>query len=206
MYAPGHYDLAAFAVGVVERDAVLGPERVREGDVVLALPSSGLHSNGYSLARKALLDPAHAGLGLHDPLPGGRGETVGEVLLTPTRIYARAFGVLRGLAGAPVHAAAHITGGGLVENPPRVLPAGLGIELDLGGVPRQPVFEAIAAQGVGVDEMRLTFNCGVGMLLVVEAAAVAAVRSALAGIDEPSFLVGRVVARGDDAPAVAFAS
>jgi phosphoribosylformylglycinamidine cyclo-ligase len=206
MYAPGHYDLAAFAVGVVERDAVLGPERVREGDVVLALPSSGLHSNGYSLARKALLDPAHAGLGLHDPLPGGRGETVGEVLLTPTRIYARAFGVLRGLAGGPVHAAAHITGGGLVENPPRVLPAGLGIALDLAAVPRQAVFEAIAAQGVGVDEMRLTFNCGVGMLLVVEAAAVDTVRSALAASDEPSFPVGRVVARGADAPAVVFAS
>lgn len=206
MYAPGHYDLAAFAVGVVERDAVLGPARVREGDVVLALPSSGLHSNGYSLARKALLDPAHAGLGLHDPWPGGRGETVGEVLLTPTRIYARAFGVLRGLAGAPVHAAAHITGGGLVENPPRVLPEGLGIELHLGGFPRPPVFDAIAAQGVGEDEMRLTFNCGVGMLLVVEAAAVAAVRSALAGIDEPVFDVGRVVARGPEAPAVVFAA
>lgn len=206
MYAPGHYDLAAFAVGVVERDAVLGPARVREGDAVLALPSSGLHSNGYSLARKALLDPAHGGLSLHDPLPGGHGRTVGETLLEPTRIYAPAFATLRALPGAPVHAAAHITGGGLVENPPRVLPPGLAIELDLSGVPRPAVFQAIAAQGVTEDEMRLVFNCGVGMLLVVEADAVGAVQNALAARDEPSFSVGRVVRRGGMAPAVVFAA
>jgi phosphoribosylformylglycinamidine cyclo-ligase len=204
MYAAGHYDLAAFAVGVVERDAVLGPARVREGDAVLALPSSGLHSNGYSLARKALLDPLHAGLGLHDPWPGGHGQTVGEVLLTPTRIYAPAFAALRGLPGAPVHAAAHITGGGLVENPPRVLPPGLALALDLTPVPCPAVFDAIAAQGVRVDEMRRTFNCGVGMLLLVEAAAVDAVQLALAAVDEPSFQVGRVVDRGPHAPAVVF--
>lgn len=206
MYAPGHYDLAAFAVGVVERARVLGPERVREGDVVLALPSSGLHSNGYSLARKALLDPAHAGLSLTDPLPGNPGSTVGEALLTPTRIYAPAFAVLRVLGGAPLHAAAHITGGGLIENPPRVLPPGLGMTLDLSSVPRPPVLAAIAAQGVSEDELRLTFNCGVGMLLVVEADAVDPVQLALAAIDEPSFHVGRVVARSGDAPAVTFAS
>jgi phosphoribosylformylglycinamidine cyclo-ligase len=204
MYAPGHYDLAAFAVGVVERDAVLGPARVREGDAVLALPSSGLHSNGYSLARKALLDPAHGGMSLQDPLPGGRGQTVGEALLVPTRIYAQAFATLRALPGAPVHAAAHITGGGLVENPPRVLPPGLAIELDLSGVPRPAVLDAIAAQGVSVDEMRLVVNCGVGMLLVVEADAVGTVQTALAAQDEASFPVGRVVRRGADAPAVSF--
>lgn len=204
MYSPGHYDLAAFAVGVVERDAVLGPDRVREGDVVLALPSSGLHSNGYSLARKALLHPEHGGLQLHDPLPGGHGQTVGEALLEPTRIYAPAFATLRALPEAPVHAAAHITGGGLVENPPRVLPPGLAIELSLAAVPRPAVFQAIAAQGVTEDEMRLVFNCGVGMLLVVDAAAVSAVQTALAARDEPSFEVGRVVTRGAHAPAVLF--
>jgi phosphoribosylformylglycinamidine cyclo-ligase len=206
MYAPGHYDLAAFAVGVVERDAVLGPARVREGDVVLALPSSGLHSNGYSLARKALLDPAHGGLALSDPLPGGRGQTVGEALLVPTRIYAPAFASLRVLPGAPLHAAAHITGGGLVENPPRVLPPGLAIELDLGPVPRLPVLDAIAAQGVAQDEMRLVFNCGVGMLLLVDPDAVGNVQTTLAARDEPSFTVGRVVRRGARAPAVVFVS
>jgi phosphoribosylformylglycinamidine cyclo-ligase len=206
MYAPGHYDLAAFAVGVVERDAVLGPARVKEGDAVLALLSSGLHSNGYSLARKALLDPAHGGLGLHDPLPGGHGRTVGETLLEPTRIYAQAFATLRVLPGSPVHAAAHITGGGLVENPPRVLPPGLAIELDLSSVPRPAVFHAIAAQGVSEDEMRLVFNCGVGMLVVVDPDAVGAVQNALAARDEPSFQVGRVVRRGGMAPAVVFTS
>jgi phosphoribosylformylglycinamidine cyclo-ligase len=204
MYAAGHYDLAAFAVGVVERSAVLGPARVREGDAVLALPSSGLHSNGYSLARKALLHPEHGGLALHDALPGGQGETVGEVLLTPTRIYAPAFATLRALPGAPVHAAAHITGGGLVENPPRVLPPGLAIELSVSAVPRPQVFHAIAAQGVHEDEMRLVFNCGVGMLLVVDAEAVGAVQAALAAQREPSFEVGRVVRRGTHAPAVVF--
>lgn len=205
MYAPGHYDLAAFAVGVVERDAVLGPARVKEGDAVIALPSSGLHSNGYSLARKALLDPAHGGLALGDPLPGGDGRSVGEALLEPTRIYAGAFATLKALPGAPLHAAAHITGGGLVENPPRVLPEGLGIELDLSGVPRPAVFDAIAAQGVSEDEMRLVFNCGVGMLLVVEAAEADAVRAALAAKGEASFAVGRVTRRVGDAPAVVFA-
>jgi phosphoribosylformylglycinamidine cyclo-ligase len=204
MYAPGHYDLAAFAVGVVERDAVLGPARVKEGDAVIALPSSGLHSNGYSLARKALLDSAHGGLSLGDPLPGGDGKSVGEALLEPTRIYAAAFATLKALPGAPLHAAAHITGGGLVENPPRVLPEGLGIELELAGVPRPAVFDAIAAQGVSVDEMRLVFNCGIGMLLVVEADAADAVQSALAAKGEPSFPVGRAVRRAAGAPAVAF--
>ncbi len=206
MYAPGHYDLAAFAVGVVEREAVLGPQRVREGDVVLALPSSGLHSNGYSLARKALLDPAHGGLALHDPLPGGHGETVGEALLTPTRIYAQAFAALRRLPGSPLHAAAHITGGGLIENPPRVLPPDLAITLDLSAFARPPVFDAIAAQGVGEGEMRLTFNCGVGMLLVVDPDGVEAVRAALAAAHEPAFVVGRVVSRGAEAAAVVFSS
>lgn len=204
MYAPGHYDLAAFAVGVVERDATLGPARVREGDVVLALPSSGLHANGYSLARKALLDPAYGGLALEDRLPGGD-QTVGEALLTPTRIYASAMAALRVLPGAPLHAAAHITGGGLIDNPPRVLPDTLALALDLSPVPGPAVFAAIAAQGVDRAQMRRTFNCGIGMLLLVDADAAEAVQRALAGIDEPSFTVGRVVARDPGAPAVTFA-
>ncbi|MCA9655100.1 MAG: phosphoribosylformylglycinamidine cyclo-ligase [Myxococcales bacterium] len=207
MYAEGHYDLAAFAVGVVERDAVLGPERVREGDALLALPSAGLHSNGYSLARKALLDPAHAGLGLDDPLPGGSGETVADALLVPTRIYARAMAACTALPGSPLHAAAHITGGGLIENPPRVLPQGLGIELELAAVPRAPIFRAIAAQGVTEDEMRRTFNCGIGMLLVVAADGVEAVEAALRAVDEPCLRVGRVVGHTDPSrPPVRFTS
>ena len=115
MYAPGHYDLAATAVGVVERAHIWGRERTREGDVAIALPSSGLHSNGYSLARKALLAPEHGNLDLADLLPGSRGGSisVGDALLEPTRIYAPAFTALRKLADAPVHAAAIGTEGQL---------------------------------------------------------------------------------------------
>ena len=206
MYAEHHYDLAAFAVGVVERSAVLGPERVREGDIVLALPSSGLHSNGYSLARKALLDPEHAGLSWDDPLPGANGQTVADALLVPTRIYARAFAAITDLPGSPLHAAAHITGGGLIENPPRVLPDAMAMELDLSGIERPPIFGAIAAQGVDEEEMRRTFNCGIGMLLAVDPEGIEAVEAALHTIDEPCQRVGRVVARGADAPAVTFTS
>lgn len=204
MYAPGHYDLAAFAVGVVGRAATLGPARVNAGDVVLALPSSGLHSNGYSLARKALLDPAYGGLALDAPLPGGDGQTVGETLLTPTRIYGAALAALRALPDRPLHAAAHITGGGLIDNPPRVVPESLALALDLRPVPGLPIFEAIAAQGVDRQQMRRTFNCGIGMLLLVDADAVTTVQAALADVDEPSFVVGRVIPRGPDTPPVAF--
>jgi phosphoribosylformylglycinamidine cyclo-ligase len=195
MHAPGHYDLAAFAVGVVERDGVLGPERVNEGDAVLALPSSGLHSNGYSLARRALLDPDYAGLSLAQPLPGGTGQTVGEALLEPTIIYEKAFAAIRALDGMPLVAAAHITGGGLVENPPRVLPETLAMELDLGGVKPSPVFAAIAAQGVAHKEMLRTFNCGVGMLLVVAKERADEVSAALAAAGQANLRVGGVVAR-----------
>jgi phosphoribosylformylglycinamidine cyclo-ligase len=195
MHAPRHYDLAAFAVGVVERAAILGPERVREGDVVLALPSSGLHSNGYSLARRALLDPDYAGLGLGDPLPGGTGQSVGAALLEPTIIYEPAFAAIRALPESPLHAAAHITGGGLVENPPRVLPDTLAMALDLGHMKPSPVFAAIAAQGVQKKEMLRTFNCGVGMLLVVDAAREREVSEALAAAGQPFSRVGEVVAR-----------
>jgi phosphoribosylformylglycinamidine cyclo-ligase len=195
MHAPGHYDLAAFAVGVVERAAILGPERVREGDVVLALPSSGLHSNGYSLARRALLDPDYAGLTLREPLPGGTGQSVGAALLEPTIIYERAFAAIRALDGAPLHAAAHITGGGLVENPPRVLPDTMAMTLDLGAVKPAPVFAAIAAQGVAKAEMLRTFNCGIGMLLVVERERERDVTEALAAAGQPCLRVGAVGAR-----------
>ncbi len=198
LYTPGHYDLAATAVGVVEADAVWSPTRSRAGDVVLALPSSGLHSNGYSLARKALLSSEHAGLRLEDPLPGGKGETVGEALLVPTRIYAAAFSVLRKFGTGAVHGAAHITGGGLIENPPRCITQDLAFELDLRDVPMPAIARAIAAQGVGVHEMRRTFNCGIGMLVLVAQDAVTDVRSALEAAGEATQVVGQLVARASD--------
>jgi phosphoribosylformylglycinamidine cyclo-ligase len=202
LYADGHYDLAAFAVGVAEGDALLGPHRVTEGDVILGLPASGLHANGYSLARKALLDPSHAGLALHDPLPGGAGESVGDALLVPTRIYASAFSAIQRHEGAALHAAAHITGGGLLENPPRALPEGYAVDLDLRDVPRPAVLRAIADRGVSPDELYRTFNCGLGMLIFVDASRADAVVQALQAADEPCLRVGTVVRRAPGTAAV----
>jgi phosphoribosylformylglycinamidine cyclo-ligase len=201
MYADGHYDLAAFAVGVVDRARILGPQRVVRGDVIIGLPSSGLHSNGYSLARRALLDPEHAGLRYEDRLPGGE-ETVGEALLRPTLIYESAFAAVRDLEGDPVHAAAHITGGGLIENPPRAVDDTLAVELDLPSeLDLPPVMRAIAAQGVSRNEMLRTFNCGLGMLLYVDAGRSDDVTRALSDAGYDPRNVGRVVSR-DSGPAV----
>jgi phosphoribosylformylglycinamidine cyclo-ligase len=203
LYADGHYDLAAFAVGVAERSGLIEPDCVHADDVVLGLPSSGLHSNGYSLARKALLDPAYAGLSLEDPLPGARGETVGEALLAPTLIYAPAFAAVRDMEGAPLHGAAHITGGGLIDNPPRTISDELAVELRLGAVPLPPVIRAIADQGVPAHELHRTFNCGLGMLLYVERGRLTDVQNALSAVGQPSLSVGTVVRRSSpDAPQV----
>lgn len=200
MYADGHYDLAATAVGVVERSAIWGPTRTREHDRILALPSSGLHSNGYSLARKALLSPEHAGLDLADPLPGAGPEdpaTVGDALLEPTRIYEPACAALRKLDGDPVHAAAHITGGGLIENPPRAIGDELAIELDLGGIEQPAILRAIAACGVAREERLRTFNCGVGMLLFVAPERADEVLAICDTVGQAAVEVGRVVRRTD---------
>ncbi|MEO6954803.1 MAG: phosphoribosylformylglycinamidine cyclo-ligase, partial [Polyangia bacterium] len=192
MYPDGEYDLAGFAVGVVEKSAILDGSKVAAGDVVLGLPSSGLHSNGYSLARRVLLDNARLPL-----------ADVAEQLLTPTRIYVNA--VRAAIATGAIHAAAHITGGGLVENPPRVLREGLGMRLREGSWPELPVFRRIAELGpVERQEMRRTFNCGLGMLLVVDRARVADVTLALAALDEPVFEVGEII-RGVGEPVVEFA-
>jgi phosphoribosylformylglycinamidine cyclo-ligase len=198
MYADGHYDLAATAVGVVERSEIWGPARTLEHDVILALPSSGLHSNGYSLARKALLSPEHGGLELGDPLPGAGPEdpqTVGDALLEPTRIYEPACAAVRALAGSPVRAAAHITGGGLIENPPRAIGDDLAIDLDLGDVEQPAILRAIAACGVERAELLRTFNCGIGMLLYVDPRRADEVLAACDAAGQPATPVGRVVRR-----------
>lgn len=155
LYAPGHFDLAGFAVGVVDRPDMLGPHRVAAGDAIVGIPSSGLHSNGFSLVR-ALVD---AGALRADP----------DLLLAPTRLYPADMARLRD-AGVEVHAAAHITGGGLPENLPRALPDGLGAVLDATAWPRGAAAEAVLATGrVDDDEAWSTFNMGVGMCLVVPA-------------------------------------
>jgi phosphoribosylformylglycinamidine cyclo-ligase len=162
------FDLAGFCVGVVTDERRLGPDRVREGDVLLGLPSSGLHANGYSLVRAALL--RDAGYELGDELPR-LGRPLVDELLEPTRIYAPL--VLELAGDGLVHAAAHITGGGLPENLPRALPEGARAEVDWGSWAIPPVFELIRdASGASEDDLRATFNLGVGMVLVVPPSAV----------------------------------
>ncbi|MCK7638484.1 phosphoribosylformylglycinamidine cyclo-ligase [Corynebacterium pygosceleis] len=160
---PGHYDVSATAVGVVEADRVLGPERVRTGDVVIAMASSGLHSNGYSLARHVLLEKAALPLDGHiEEL----GRTLGEELLEPTRIYAR--DCLALAAECDVHTFCHVTGGGLAGNLARVIPEGLTAELSRGTWAPPQIFRTIADLGkVPQEEMEKTFNMGVGMVAVV---------------------------------------
>jgi phosphoribosylformylglycinamidine cyclo-ligase len=158
----GQFDLAGFAVGIVDEDRLIGPSLVRDGDVLIGLASSGLHSNGYSLARKALLEDA--GVSLNDTLPG-LDRPLGDELLEPTLIYADV--VLQLAREGLINAAAHITGGGLVENVPRVLPDGLGAEIDLGSWDVPPIFKVVQeASGASDEEMREVFNLGVGMVLV----------------------------------------
>jgi phosphoribosylformylglycinamidine cyclo-ligase len=188
-YAPGEYDLAGFAVGVVERDAILDGKRVRPGDAAIGVASSGLHSNGYSLVRKVLLE--HAGLAL-DATPEGLGEPLIDALLRPTRIYARA---VRALSEAvELRALAHITGGGLPGNVPRVLPDGLGVDLDPASWERAPIFDLVQRLGdVAEPEMRRAFNLGLGLVAFVPAADAQRAVDALVQAGERASIVGRVV-------------
>lgn len=189
MYAPGEYDLAGFSVGVVARSRLIDGTKVREGDVVLGLRSSGLHSNGYSLARKVLA-PSDAALDERPPELGG--ASIGEAMLVPTRLYARHVAAILG-AGVDVHAMSHITGGGLPGNVPRVLPDGLGVLL--GRFPFPPLFELIRRRGpVEESELLRTFNAGVGLVLVVDASSVDPLKKALEPLAEDVLELGRVVA------------
>jgi phosphoribosylformylglycinamidine cyclo-ligase len=180
------FDLAGFCVGLVEEDRRLGPHRVREGDVLIGLPSSGLHSNGYSLVRSALL--GSAGYSLGDELPR-LGRALADELLEPTTIYAP---IVAQLARAGLlHAAAHVTGGGIPENVPRALPDGLGAEVDETAWRAQPIFGLIRdASAASLDDMRATFNMGIGMVLVVPASSADEVAERAIG----SVAIGRVVA------------
>jgi phosphoribosylformylglycinamidine cyclo-ligase len=190
MYAPGEYDLAGFAVGVVARKKLVDGTRVEPGNVVLALSSSGLHSNGYSLARAALFD--QAGLSHTDRPPELKGQTVGEALLAPTRLYARAVEALLS-AAIDVRAMCHVTGGGLPGNLPRVLPEGLGALIE-GSWSRAPIFDLVQRAGnIETHEMRRAFNVGVGFVVVVPAVSAERAASVLAGIGEKPFVLGTVV-------------
>jgi len=189
-YAPGEYDLAGFAVGVVEQSLIITGGDVAVGDRVLGLASSGLHSNGYTLAREAIF--GRMGLKLGDPIPGV-GRPVADELLEPTRIYVRP--VLALLREVTVKAMAHVTGGGITENLPRVLPAGRRARITRSAWPVPPVFGAIQrAAAVDDAEMRRTFNMGLGFLLVVAADDVSATTHRLETSGERVFEVGEIVA------------
>ncbi len=194
MYADGEYDLAGFTVGVVERSRVLDGKRARPGDAVIGVASSGLHSNGYSLARRVLLD--ELGLGYGDLVPGTE-RRVGEALLEPTRIYVKPALALYEALGEELRALCHITGGGLPENLPRVLPEAIALELDLASYERPALFRAIEAGGLVSElEMRRTFNLGVGLVAVVAAEAAQRTIELFEAQGERAWVLGRVAEAG----------
>jgi phosphoribosylformylglycinamidine cyclo-ligase len=193
MYAAGDYDLAGFAVGAVERDAVLTGAGIVAGDVVLGLASSGLHSNGFSLVRRIV---EQAGLDYAAAAPFAPGLSLGEALLTPTRLYVKS--CLAALRVGGIKALAHITGGGLVENIPRVLPKILAAELDAASWTLPPVFRWLATTaGLDHHEMARTFNCGIGMVVVVAAEAAERIAHSLGESGETVLRIGSIVERGD---------
>jgi len=178
VYEAGDYDLAGFAVGAAERDRLLPRDDVTAGDVIIGLPSSGLHANGFSLVRRLVDDLS---LALDQPAPFDASASLGQALLEPTRIYVRE--ALAAVQGGAVKAFAHITGGGIVENLPRVLPDELDAVIDIDAMPLPPVFRWLqSAGGIAVEELARTFNCGIGFVAVAAPEQVAAV-SALLGTD-----------------------
>lgn len=189
MYPAGEYDLAGFAVGVVEKDAIIDGSTITEGDVVLGLASSGAHSNGYSLVRKLI---ERSGVDM-DSDAGGyfAGRKMRDVVMAPTRIYVKP--LLKLIQSLPVKGMAHITGGGLTENIPRVLPQGLTAELDKGSWQMPPLFKWLQAEGnVVEDEMYKTFNCGIGMAVIVAQENAEAARKLLEAEGEQVYAIGKI--------------
>ncbi|HUG45559.1 MAG TPA: phosphoribosylformylglycinamidine cyclo-ligase [Sphingomicrobium sp.] len=188
IYAPGDYDLAGFCVGAVERGELLDGSRVAAGDVILGIASSGVHSNGFSLVRRIVEE---RGWNLAAETPRLPGSTLGETLLEPTRIYVKA--LLPLVREGLIHGLAHITGGGLVENVPRVLPKGLRAKIDAASWEFSPLF-ALLQEGGGVapEEMARTFNCGIGMVAIVPAPDAGAVIARLGDSGEKALAIGRI--------------
>jgi phosphoribosylformylglycinamidine cyclo-ligase len=194
MYAKGDYDLAGFAVGAVERERVIDGRQVQAGDVVLGLASSGLHSNGFSLVRRVV---ERSGLGYDAAAPFASGKSLGEALLAPTRLYVKS--CLAAIAGGGVRALAHITGGGLIENIPRVIPDDLSVEIDARSWTLPPVFRWLAETGgLARGELARVFNCGLGMVVIVESGRAADVERAFVDAGETVHRIGRVVPRPTD--------
>jgi len=196
LYQPGDYDLAGFAVGAASRGALLPRADIAPGDVVLGLASSGVHSNGFSLVRRIVAASGHA---LAAPAPFDGSRSLGDALLTPTRLYVRScLAAIRETKA--VKALAHITGGGFIDNIPRVIPPGLCASLDLDRVPVLPVFKWLAAAGeVDQQEMLRAFNCGIGMIAVVDANEAAAASAAFKAAGESVVRLGEVIAASGEA-------
>jgi len=195
MYPAGEYDLAGFCVGAVEKSKILTGQSVQAGDVVLGLASHGVHSNGFSLVRKCL---ERAGANLPATLDG---QPFREAIMKPTRLYVK--NVLAALAAHPIKALAHITGGGLLENIPRVLPEGTAAHLVKGSWPQTELF-AWLQKTAGIDdiEMNRTFNNGIGMVVVIAADQAAACAATLRGLGETVHEIGKIAARGEGAAVV----
>jgi phosphoribosylformylglycinamidine cyclo-ligase len=195
MYPSGEYDLAGFAVGAVEKSKILTGASVASGDVVLGLASSGVHSNGFSLVRKCI---ERAGASAPETLDG---QPFRQALMAPTRLYVK--NVLAALAAHPIKALAHITGGGLLENIPRVLPDGTAAHLKKGSWPKTELFAWLqATAGIDDFEMNRTFNNGIGMVVVIEAAHAGACAATLAAAGEQVFEIGVIAPRGEGAPVI----
>lgn len=196
LYKKGDYDLAGFAVGAAERGTLLPRPDVKAGDRLIGLPSSGVHSNGYSLVRRIV---ERSGLTYASHCPFAHGKNLGEALLEPTRLYVKPIlAALKATQG--IKALAHITGGGFIDNIPRVLPDGVAAHLDLNAIPVLPVFGWLAREGgVSQDEMLRTFNCGIGMIIIVDAAQEQAVAQALRAAGEAPVAIGELRAQNGDA-------
>jgi phosphoribosylformylglycinamidine cyclo-ligase len=197
LYAGKDYDLAGFAVGAAERGELLPRPDIKAGDILIGLASSGVHSNGYSLVRKVV---EKTGLAWSAPAPFAPGQTLGEAILVPTRIYVKScLAAIRSTQA--IKALVHITGGGFPDNIPRILPAGMGARVDLAKVPVTPVFKWLAQQGgVAQNEMLRTFNCGIGMIAIAAPRDADAVRTALTAAGEQAVAIGDVTSE----PGVAY--
>lgn len=185
-YSDGEYDLAGFTVGAMERGSAIDGATIDDGDIILGLTASGIHSNGYSLVRKIV---EQSGLGYDAPAPFNSSITLGEALLTPTRIYVKS--VLAALNLGTIKGLAHITGGGLVENLPRVLPDGISAKIDLSSWDKPPIFEWLRSSAdIKTIEMLRTFNSGIGMAIVVAKENAKPVKKCLEGMGETLFTIG----------------
>ncbi|MGL4344381.1 MAG: phosphoribosylformylglycinamidine cyclo-ligase [Cellulosilyticaceae bacterium] len=188
-YLDGEYDVAGFAVGIVDRTKMIDGKSIKPGDVIVGLPSSGVHSNGYSLVRK-LLEVKNVDLNEHSDVLG---ETYGDAFLRPTKLYVKA--IQKAKEACVLKGVAHITGGGFIENVPRMLPEGVSASLNLGAIVKPKVYAFLEeASGLGTNELYNTFNMGIGMMIVVDAADAQKLVDALGEIDEKAYIIGEIVA------------